>query len=62
MFNPDFYPTPEGVAATMLDPIDLRGRTVAELSATSSPSTRPSRRTRSTSSTPGPWPRQVARS
>jgi hypothetical protein len=33
MFNPDFYPTPEGVAATMLDPIDLRGRTVAELSA-----------------------------
>jgi 16S rRNA G966 N2-methylase RsmD len=33
MFNPDFYPTPPEVAATMLDPIDLRGRTVAELSA-----------------------------
>ena len=30
MFNPDFYPTPEAVAATMLDPLDLRGRTVLE--------------------------------
>ena len=26
MFNPDFYPTPPNVAATMLDPLDLRGR------------------------------------
>jgi hypothetical protein len=33
MFNPDFYPTPEAVAATMLDPLDLRGRTVVEPSA-----------------------------
>jgi hypothetical protein len=33
MFNPDFYPTPPEVAATMLDPIDLRGRTVVEPSA-----------------------------
>jgi hypothetical protein len=33
MLNPDFYPTPEVVAATMLDPIDLRGRTVLEPSA-----------------------------
>jgi len=29
MFNPDFYPTPPEVAATMLDPLDLRGRTVS---------------------------------
>jgi hypothetical protein len=33
MFNPDFYPTPSEVAATMLDPLDLRGRTVVEPSA-----------------------------
>ena len=33
MFNPDFYPTPPEVAAEMLDPIDLRGRTVLEPSA-----------------------------
>ena len=33
MFNPDFYPTPPEVAATMLDPIDLRGRVVVEPSA-----------------------------
>ncbi len=33
MFNPDFYPTPETVAATMLDPLDLRGRVVVEPSA-----------------------------
>jgi len=33
MFNPDFYPTPELVAAMMLDPLDLRGRTVVEPSA-----------------------------
>jgi hypothetical protein len=33
MFNPDFYPTPEAVAATMLDPLDLRGRVVVEPSA-----------------------------
>jgi hypothetical protein len=33
MLNPDFFPTPEVVAATMLDPIDLRGRTVLEPSA-----------------------------
>jgi hypothetical protein len=29
----DFYPTPEAVAATMLDPLDLRGRVVVEPSA-----------------------------
>jgi hypothetical protein len=33
MFNPDFYPTPELVAAMMLDPLDLRGRVVVEPSA-----------------------------
>lgn len=33
MLNPDFYPTPPEVAATMLDPLDLRGRTVLEPSA-----------------------------
>ena len=33
MFNADFYPTPPEVAATMLDPLDLRGRTVLEPSA-----------------------------
>jgi hypothetical protein len=33
MFNPDFYPTPPDVAATMLDPLDLRGRVVVEPSA-----------------------------
>ena len=33
MFNPDFYPTPEAVAALMLDPLDLRGKTVLEPSA-----------------------------
>ena len=33
MFNPDFYPTPPEVAALMLDPLDLRGRTVLEPSA-----------------------------
>jgi len=33
MFNPDFYPTPPNVAATMLDPLDLRGRVVVEPSA-----------------------------
>lgn len=33
MFNPDFYPTPPEVAAEMLDPIDLRGKTVLEPSA-----------------------------
>jgi hypothetical protein len=33
VFNPDFYPTPPDVAATMLDPLDLRGKVVAELSA-----------------------------
>lgn len=33
MFNPDFYPTPATVAATMLDPLNLRGRTVVEPSA-----------------------------
>jgi hypothetical protein len=33
MFNPDFYPTPPEVAATMLDPLDLRGRVVVEPSA-----------------------------
>jgi hypothetical protein len=30
MFNPDFYPTPPDVAATMLDPLDLRGKVVVE--------------------------------
>ncbi len=29
----DFYPTPEAVAATMLDQVDLRGRVVVEPSA-----------------------------
>jgi hypothetical protein len=33
MFNPDFYPTPPEVAATMLDPLDLRGRVAVEPSA-----------------------------
>ena len=33
MFNPDFYPTPPEVAATMLDPLDLRGWVVVEPSA-----------------------------
>jgi len=33
MFNPDFYPTPPEVAATMLDQLDLRGRVVVEPSA-----------------------------
>lgn len=33
MFNPDFYPTPPEVAATMLDPHDLRGKVVVEPSA-----------------------------
>jgi hypothetical protein len=33
MFNPDFYPTPSDVAATMLDPLDLRGKVVLEPSA-----------------------------
>ena len=33
MFNPDFYPTPPDVAALMLDPLDLRGKTVLEPSA-----------------------------
>jgi hypothetical protein len=33
MFNPDFYPTPPEVAATMLDSLDLRGRVVVEPSA-----------------------------
>lgn len=33
MFNPDFYPTPAAVAATMLDPLDLRGKVVLEPSA-----------------------------
>ena len=33
MFNPDFFPTPPEVAAEMLDPLDLRGRTVLEPSA-----------------------------
>jgi len=33
MFNPDFYPTPPEVAATMLDPLDLRGRVMVEPSA-----------------------------
>jgi hypothetical protein len=30
MFNPDFYPTPPEVAATMLDPLDLRGKVLPE--------------------------------
>ena len=33
LFGPDFYPTPEPVAAQMLDPADLRGRVVLEPSA-----------------------------
>lgn len=33
MLNPDFYPTPPDVGALMLDPLDLRGRTVVEPSA-----------------------------
>jgi hypothetical protein len=33
VFNADFYPTPPDVAATMLDPLDLRGRVVVEPSA-----------------------------
>ena len=33
MFNPDFYPTPSEVAATMLDCLDLRGKVVLEPSA-----------------------------
>ena len=33
LFNPDFYPTPPEVAALMLDPLDLRGKTVLEPSA-----------------------------
>jgi hypothetical protein len=33
MFNADFYPTPPEVAALMLDPLDLRGKTVLEPSA-----------------------------
>jgi hypothetical protein len=33
LFNPDFYPTPDDVAATMLDPLDLRGQVVVEPSA-----------------------------
>lgn len=33
IFNPDHYPTPPEVAAEMLDPLDLRGRTVLEPSA-----------------------------
>jgi len=33
LFGPDFYPTPPEVAAEMLDPLDLRGRTVLEPSA-----------------------------
>lgn len=33
IFNPDFYPTPPEVAALMLDPLDLRGKTVLEPSA-----------------------------
>jgi hypothetical protein len=36
MFNPDFYPTPPEVAALMLDPLDLRGRTVLEPSTAAS--------------------------
>ena len=33
MFNPDFYPTPPEVVGEMLDPLDLRGKTVLEPSA-----------------------------
>jgi hypothetical protein len=33
VFNPDFYPTPPDVAATMLDQLDLRGKVVVEPSA-----------------------------
>jgi hypothetical protein len=33
MFNPDFFPTPPDVAALMLDPLDMRGKTVLEPSA-----------------------------
>jgi 16S rRNA G966 N2-methylase RsmD len=33
MFNPELFPTPPDVAATMLDPLDLRGRVVVEPSA-----------------------------
>ena len=33
LFGPDFYPTPELVAAMMLDPLDMRGRVVVEPSA-----------------------------
>ena len=33
IFSSDFYPTPPEVAALMLDPLDLRGRTVLEPSA-----------------------------
>ena len=33
LFGPDFYPTPPDVAALMLDPLDLRGKTVLEPSA-----------------------------
>ncbi len=33
LFGPDFYPTPPEVAATMLDPLDLRGLVVLEPSA-----------------------------
>ena len=33
IFNPDHFPTPPEVAAEMLDPLDLRGRTVLEPSA-----------------------------
>jgi len=33
IFNGDFYPTPSDVAALMLDPLDLRGKTVLEPSA-----------------------------
>ena len=33
MFNSDFYPTPPEVAAIMLDPLDLRGKTILEPSA-----------------------------
>lgn len=33
MFNADFYPTPPKVAALMLDPLDLQGKTILEPSA-----------------------------
>jgi hypothetical protein len=33
MFNPDFYPTPPEVAALMLDPLHMRGKTILEPSA-----------------------------